>query len=88
MTPPVSSRPVDLLRASSDQIRRAAILLAQLTEDTASEGGSTPEPPPWTPPVDEAAAAARESTIQQAQRSFVASLKPKESTPADPSTAR
>ena len=84
MTPPVSSRPVDLLRASSDQIRRAAILIAQLTDDTASEVGSTAELPPWTPPVDEMAAA-RETTIQQAQRSFVASLKPKET---DPPTVR
>jgi hypothetical protein len=87
MTLPVSSRPVDLLRASSDQIRRAAILLAQLTEDTAGGVASGPELPPWTGPVDESEAV-RESTIQQAQRSFVAGLKPKETPPPDSMPAR
>jgi hypothetical protein len=63
------------------------MLLQQLTEDTASGVGPTAELPPWTPTQDEVDVA-RESTIQQAQRSFVASLKPKENTPPDPTTTR
>ena len=63
------------------------MLIAQLTEETASGVGATAQLPPWTPPADEAAAA-RETTIQQAQRSFVAGLKPKESIPSDPTTTR
>jgi hypothetical protein len=75
MVPTVSSaRPVDLLRASSDQIRRAAALLAQLTEDTA-------DPADRLAVIDTAAEAGddrdieRQNTILKAQRSFVAGLR-------------
>ncbi len=77
MIGPVSpSRPVDVLRQSSDQIRRAAAVLAEITEETTAERleryGLAPAAPSSGPDDDQAA---REATIQQAQRSFVAGLR-------------
>lgn len=77
MLRPVSAtRPVDVLRASSDQIRRAAELLAEITDDTATGPSSRfaalfPGPIPG----DEEAESARQATILQAQRSFAAGLR-------------
>ncbi|MGE0442848.1 MAG: hypothetical protein AB7L66_06345 [Gemmatimonadales bacterium] len=77
MIRPVSgTRPVDVLRQSSDQIRRAAELLAEITDETAaapddrfaSQGRSRS-------PETTAADVARDATILQAQRSFVAGLR-------------
>ena len=80
MIGPVSrSRPVDVLRQSSDQIRRAAALLAEIAEET-SGGRLEPHqvPPPSAPSAGAATGdeqAARDATILQAQRSFVAGLR-------------
>jgi hypothetical protein len=79
MIGPVSSpRPIELLRASSDQIRRAADLLAEIAGETdprrpARRASTRPAPDP----ADEADRAAedRTRTILEAQRSFVASLR-------------
>lgn len=78
MLRPVSAtRPVDLLRASSDQIRRAAEILAEITDDTATDHQgrfATLFPGQPTPDAEEKKAA-RESTIIQAQRSFATGLR-------------
>ena len=76
--PVTSPRPLELLRASSEQIRRAADLLAEISDETDPErrvrlaaarvaAGSAEE-------VEEGRAE-RLRTIEQAQRSFVASLR-------------
>ena len=64
-------RPLDALRANSEQMRKAAALLAELAEDTADlELPSARD----TLPTDEARRKT-EATILQAQRSFAASLR-------------
>ncbi len=78
MLRPVSStRPVDLLRASSDQIRRAAEILADITDDTAADHtGRFASLFPGQSTVDvEEREINRQSTILQAQRSFAAGLR-------------
>ena len=74
---PVSSvrpapRPVDLLRASSEQIRRAADLLAEIAGETETPPPADPAPEAMEP--DELRAR-HQRTILLAQRSFVASLR-------------
>lgn len=61
-------RPLEALRQSSDQIRQAADILADLTADTADL-----ELPRARLPGTQQLAAATEATILKAQRSFVAS---------------
>lgn len=75
MIRPVSaSRPVDVLRQSSDQIRRAAALLAEITDET----GDPPVSRYQTMVQGEPSAtetdpeSVREATILKAQRSFAA----------------
>ena len=78
MIRPVSgSRPVDVLRQSSDQIRRAAALLAEITDETADTPATRYAAlfPGQVGPEAEELESAREATILQAQRSFAASLK-------------
>jgi len=77
MIPTVSpSRPVDLLRASSDQIRRAAEILAQIADETGPDLETRLARAPVVPTVNpDEMMAARQATIQQAQRSFVAGLR-------------
>jgi hypothetical protein len=89
MIQPVSSAPVDLLRASSDQIRRAAALLAQLTEDTAANLGERMDSsePGWEGAPDESELS-RQTTILKAQRSFAAGLKLAQVREANPETSR
>ena len=78
MIRPVSAaRPVDVLRRSSDQIRRAAEILAEISDETALETrdrfpGRVPSG--HSPEVEERAAE-REATIQRAQRSFASGLR-------------
>ena len=75
MIRPVSaSRPVDVLRQSSDQIRRAAELLAEITDETAAApAGRYGALFPGDPAPDPAdVQSAREATILKAQRSFAA----------------
>ena len=77
LRPVTATRPVDLLRASSDQIRRAAEILADITDETAADHGArfaTLFPGQISPEVEERANA-REATIMQAQRSFAARLR-------------
>jgi hypothetical protein len=68
--PVSSSRPVELLRTSSDQIRRAAAILAQISEET------NPDLIPRLEAVEQlaegASALERDTTIRAAQRSFAA----------------
>lgn len=65
-------RPLEALRQSSDQIRKAADLLAEIANDT----GELDLPSARLPdPATEAYAAERQATIQKAQRSFVAGLR-------------
>jgi hypothetical protein len=64
-------RPAEALRHSSDQIRRAAEILADITADTAD----LELPPPRPAPPVEKYSAASEATILKAQRSFVAGLR-------------
>ncbi|MFN0178627.1 MAG: hypothetical protein ACKVZ0_07470 [Gemmatimonadales bacterium] len=64
-------RPLDTLRVHSEQIRKAAALLAELAEDTADVELPSAR---GTLPTDEAVEN-REATILQAQRSFAASLR-------------
>ena len=78
MLRPVSAaRPVDLLRASSDQIRRAAEILADITDDTAADrSGRFASLFPGQSTLDvEEREMNRETTILQAQRSFSAGLR-------------
>lgn len=78
MIRPVSgSRPVDVLRQSSDQIRRAAALLAEITDETADTPTTRSAAlfPGQVGPEAEELESAREATILQAQRSFAAALK-------------
>lgn len=65
-------RPLDALRQSSDQIRRAADLLEEIASDTADL--ELPRGLASTARQDEAADQ-RQNTILQAQRSFVAGLR-------------
>lgn len=65
------ARPLDTLRANSEQIRKAAALLAELAEDTADVELPSAR---GTLPTDEAVQN-REATILQAQRSFAAGLR-------------
>ena len=76
MIRPVSpSRPSDVLRASSDQIRRAAAMLTELANDTSPNAldrfAVATGDDDW--PSD--AEILRQNTILQAQRSFAAGLK-------------
>ncbi len=78
MIRPVSAtRPVDVLRQSSDQIRRAAALLAEITDETADAPAARYEALfPGQLGLDaEELQTAREATILQAQRSFAHGLK-------------
>ena len=78
MIRPVSgTRPVDVLRQSSDQIRRAAALLAEITDETADTPATRYAAlfPGQVGLEVEELETAREATILQAQRSFAAGLK-------------
>lgn len=78
MIKPISpSRPVDVLRQSSDQIRRAAALLAELTDETAPAAEDRYPARQLQLPREEPdeALLARDATIRKAQRSFVAGLR-------------
>jgi hypothetical protein len=76
MLPTVSSpRPVDLLRASSDQIRRAVAMVAQLTEETADPSERLAMADVAAAGSDPALEAERQNTILTAQRSFAAGLR-------------
>jgi hypothetical protein len=77
MLKPVSAaRPVDLLHQSSDQIRRAALLVAEIVAESAPvhvvRGPVSQALPPAPPPDLEPT---REATILQAQRALAAELK-------------
>ena len=77
LKPAFPPRPVDLLRASSDQIRRAAELLADITDDTAVDRAgrfATLFPGQMTAEVEEREIT-RQATIVQAQRSFASALR-------------
>lgn len=78
MIRPVSAaRPVDVLRQSSDQIRRAAALLAEITDNTAASPDERYQSSRLQilPAGGDEAATAREATIRTAQRSFSAGLR-------------
>jgi hypothetical protein len=64
-------RPLEALRSSSDQIRQAADVLADIASDTSDLDLSSARMP--LPPTEHAAASA--ATILKAQRSFVARLR-------------
>lgn len=65
-------RPLEALRQSSDQIRRAADILAEIADDTADVELPSARSPEATP--DEYADQ-QQATILKAQRSCVAALK-------------
>ncbi len=78
MIPTVSRiRPADVLRRSSDQIRNAAAILAQIADDTAgtdAERFGALFPGQLDPEVEELNTR-RDSTIRIAQRSFSGRLR-------------
>ncbi len=78
MLPSVSAiRPADVLRRSSDQIRRVAQILADITDEAAEDhaGRFAVLFPGQVPPDVEDINALRQSTILTAQRAFSASLR-------------
>ena len=78
MIRPVSAtRPVDVLRQSSDEIRRAAALLAEITDDTAVHPGDRLQASLRFSPSPEKLEdqAARDATIAEAQRNFMTGLR-------------
>lgn len=78
MIRPVSaSRPVDVLRRSSDEIRRAAELLAEIAVDTAPHPGERLRTSLRLDrsPEEYEDQAARDATIAEAQRNFMSSLR-------------
>lgn len=78
MIRPVSAtRPVDVLRQSSDEIRRAAELLAEITDDTALHPGERFHPSLrlGLSAEDLEDQAARDATIAEAQRNFMSGLR-------------
>ncbi len=71
VSPVRSVRPLEALRQTSEQIRRAAEILADITADTADL-----ELPSARPPLaGDEYAATNEATIRKAQRSFAARLR-------------
>ena len=65
-------KPVELLRSSSEQIRRAAELLAEIADESELRPQATATPPGPDPGET---AARREQVIRTAQRSFAAALR-------------
>lgn len=78
MLPSVSAiRPVDVLRRNSDQIRRAAQILAEITDEAAEDhtGRFAVLFPGQLPSEIEEMNALRQTTILKAQRAFSAGLR-------------